>query len=275
MIGNLEGTLSSGGTSKCGGGENCFAFQAPTRYARVLRDAGFDAANLANNHAFDFGAAGQAQTVRALRQAGVAITGRPGEITVRRVGGIRVALLGFAPYAWASRLDDIPSAAALVRRAAGRAEVVVVTMHAGAEGPAATRVPEGVEHYLGENRGDVRAFARAVIAAGADLVLGSGPHVVRGVERFRGRLIVYSTGNFAGHRSLSVRGVLAAGAVVHVTVRGDGTVARGRWISTLLVGQGRPVLDPAGTSLALARRLSRQDFPRTAARIDANGTIRP
>ena len=66
-MGNLEGTLGSGGTRKCGpGSTNCFSFQAPASYARVYGRAGFDLMNVANNHAFDYGAVGQSQTLAAL-----------------------------------------------------------------------------------------------------------------------------------------------------------------------------------------------------------------
>ena len=73
-LGNLEGTLSVGGSSKCGGigGGNCFAFQAPPSTARSLRGLGFDLVNMANNHSFDYGASGRAQTISALNRAGVA-----------------------------------------------------------------------------------------------------------------------------------------------------------------------------------------------------------
>ncbi|HZE28585.1 MAG TPA: CapA family protein, partial [Gaiellaceae bacterium] len=101
-IGNLEGTLSSGGQSKCGrSSRNCFAFQSPPRSAALLRGAGFDDLNLANNHAFDYGASGQRQTLRALARYGLRWSGRPHQIRVLRVHGVRVAILGFAPYPWA------------------------------------------------------------------------------------------------------------------------------------------------------------------------------
>src|SRR5204862_874294 len=108
-FGNLEGTYSTGGASKRGGegGRSCFAFQAPPDHARALRRAGFDAVNLANNHAWDYGAAGQAQTTAALRRARVAATGRPGEIVVLRRRGLRIALVGFAAYPWANPIGDL------------------------------------------------------------------------------------------------------------------------------------------------------------------------
>jgi poly-gamma-glutamate capsule biosynthesis protein CapA/YwtB (metallophosphatase superfamily) len=78
-IGNLEGTLSSGGTPKCGKkSTNCFAFQSPPQTAALLRRAGFDDLNVTNNHAFDYGASGQQQTLRALARYRPRWSGRPG-----------------------------------------------------------------------------------------------------------------------------------------------------------------------------------------------------
>ena len=86
-LGNLEGTLATGGSSKCGAGsENCFAFRAPPSYARVLRKAGFTIVNVANNHALDYGEAGQAETLAAVKSAGLRHTGRPGEIAYLEQG---------------------------------------------------------------------------------------------------------------------------------------------------------------------------------------------
>ena len=81
MLGNLEGTLTDRGASKCAAGStSCYSFRAPPSYARIVRAAGFTAVNLANNHALDFGTVGQADTVAAVREAGLLTTGRPGEI---------------------------------------------------------------------------------------------------------------------------------------------------------------------------------------------------
>ena len=135
VLGNLEGTLATGGSSKCGASSsNCFAFRAPPAYAGVLAHAGFTVLNLANNHALDYGPRGQAETIAALDRAGLRHTGRPGEVSVIRAGKIKVAVVGFAPYPWANDLRDIAGAAELVRKTDEQADVVVVTMHAGAEG---------------------------------------------------------------------------------------------------------------------------------------------
>jgi Bacterial capsule synthesis protein PGA_cap len=272
---NLEETLSQLPETKCGGSPNCFAFQAPPSYARLMTAAGFDVMNLANNHADDFGPAGQRSTERALKAAGLRWTGRPGQIAIMRRNGLRIALLGFAPYRWAARLEHIRVAQALVRRAATQADLVVVAMHAGAEGSNAMHVPHGTETFLGENRGDSRRFAHAVVDAGADLVVGSGPHVIRGVERYHGRLIAYSTGNFAGYKNFGTGGMLSLSAILRVRLRGDGGFAGGTWVSLRLDGNALPHSDPSHASAHLAARLSREDFGSAAAQIASDGTIRP
>jgi hypothetical protein len=274
VLGNLEGTLSTGGGSKCGpGSTNCYAFQTPPSYARWLVQAGFTVMNLANNHAYDFGALGLRQTIDALTGAGLEHTGRPGQVTIQTVGQVRVALVGFASYPWAASLTDIPGAVRLVRRAGRLADVVVVTMHGGAEGGDRQHVSRGTELFLGENRGNVVRFSHAVVDAGADLVVGHGPHVLRGMEWYKRRLIAYSLGNFAGYKVFSLGGPLSTSGILRVTLRGDGTFETGRLVPTHLVGEGLPALDPAETAHGMVRTLSRNDFGRRAVKISADGVL--
>lgn len=275
VLGNLEGTLSTGGSSKCGRkSTNCFAFQTPPGYARWLDRAGFTVMNLANNHAYDFGASGRRQTIAALDRFGLGHTGRPGEIAIQDVEGTKVAVVGFAPYPWAASLTDLAAARTLVRRAARRADVVIVTMHAGAEGADRQHVARGTERYLGENRGDVVRFAHTVVDAGADLVVGHGPHVLRGMEWYRGRLIAYSMGNFAGYKVFGLGGPLSVSGILRVTLRGDGTFETGVLVPTRLVGAGVPALDPSEAAHGSVRALSRQDFGARGVRVAPTGELR-
>jgi poly-gamma-glutamate capsule biosynthesis protein CapA/YwtB (metallophosphatase superfamily) len=131
--------------------------------------------NLANNHALDHGPGGPRQTITALDRVHIRRAGLPGSITKVTVKGARVTIIGFAPYTWATSLSDIPAARTLVTQAAHASDMVIVLMHAGAEGSDKVHTPDGPEVQLGENRGYVRGFAHAVIDGGADLVLGSGP----------------------------------------------------------------------------------------------------
>ena len=222
--------------------------------------------NNANNHSYDFGPAGQADTVHALHAAGVAQTGLPGEITVVPAGGLRVAMLGFAPYSSTASLLDLSAARALIERADAMADIVVVAIHAGAEGTDAQHVTGAEETYVGEDRGDPEAFAHMAVDAGADLVLGSGPHVLRGMEIYHGRLIAYSLGNFAGYHNFGLDGVLGDSAVLHVRLAASGAFRSGRISSVRLDRRRhagtRPRRDGRGSDRpALPRRPRRAGCP--------------
>jgi hypothetical protein len=272
MIANLEGTYSSGGPSKCDGVDSnlCFAFQAPPSYARALPWAGIDLVSVANNHSYDYFARGLSQTTAALKGAGVKYAGLPGTITSTDVQGVRVAVVAFSPYSWNANVNDIAGAGQLVRRAAAKADVVVVLTHVGAEGADKTHTPRGAEVAFGEQRGNPRAFSHAVVDAGADLVLGSGPHVIRGVERYRNRLIAYSLGNFGGWGNFGLGGNLSLSGLLTVKLDAQGRVQGGRWLSLLLTSPGVPKVDSAHSAARLVRRLSAEDFARTYP-LDAKG----
>ena len=271
MIANLEGTYSTAGPSKCGTSTaNCFAFQAPPSYAMALAWSGIDLVNIANNHSMDYLARGFAQTQAALRQAGVAFAGPPDTVTIVHVHGLRVAVMGFSPYPWSAPLNDIPAAARLVRQAAAEADVVIVLMHAGAEGSGEIHTPHGSEYAFGEDRGNVRAFAHAMVDAGADLVLGSGPHVIRGIERYKDHLIAYSLGNFAGWHNFGLGGNLSLSGLLTVRIDGAGRIRGGRWLSLVVDPPGAPSVDSSNASAHLVSDLSASDFAHTY-HLDASG----
>ena len=275
-LGNLEGTLGSGGRSKCGAeSKDCFAFRAPARYASMYADAGFDVLNVANNHAADYGPRGTARTLAALYGAGMGGAGTPGHVELRTVRGVRVALLGFAPYPWAASLRDVPAAVDLVRRADRQADLVVAMMHAGSEGADQVHTPTGAEHAFGEHRGNPRRFAHAVVDAGADLVVGSGPHVLRGVERYRDRLIAYSLGNFLGYHTFGRGGVLSLSGILRVSLDATGALRDARWTSIRLVGAGTPEVDPSRASAKLVSRVAREDFGPGAMTVEGGTRLEP
>lgn len=274
VMGNLESALASGSGSKCAGGSggSCFAFASPPSYARNLKAAGFTAMSTANNHSNDWGPAGVRSTMRALDSVGIVHAGRPGQIGIQRLpSGTKVAFVGLAPYTWSQNALDIPGAQRLVRKAATMAPIVVANMHVGAEGAAYRNVPRGNESYLGEPRGNTRALARAMVDAGADLVVGHGPHVMRGMEFRNGRLIAYSLGNFLGYKVFSTSGHAGQSGVLQVTLAPDGRFESGRLAPVRLSGDGVP--SPGGSSVRDVAALSRADFGRTAARVAPSGAI--
>ena len=160
-------------------------------------------------------------------------------------------------------------------RPTAKADVVVVTMHAGAEGKDHQRVRPGPETFLGEPRGNVVAFSHAVVQAGADLVVGHGPHVLRGIEWYRGRVIAYSLGNFLGNGTLNVSGVSGQTAVLRATLRRDGSWVEGKLVPVQLTAGGLPRVDSSKAALATVRKLSRADFRRNAVRVSPSGTLLP
>jgi hypothetical protein len=280
VMGNLEQPLTNDtGTSKCGSPPrpHCFAFRSPPAYADHLKEAGFQLLNTANNHAKDFGTAGYQSTVSALEKAGLKHTGAADEITVVEVNGLKVAVLGFSPYAGANNLNDLDHTREVIQQARQQADLVVVQAHLGAEGSDKGHVKPGNEIYFGENRGDPIRFTHTAIDAGADLVIAHGPHVLRGMQFYKGKLIAYSLGNFAGGgRTLSSNGVLKYAGILHVSLTRDGKWVGGTFLSTYLSSTGVPTRDAANErGRALVRQLSAEDFGDTAAKIGEDGSISP
>ena len=203
-------------------------------------------------------------------------TGRPGEIAYAKVRGIRVAVLGFAPYPWAQSLLDLPAAQALVRKADTWADIVVVTMHAGAEGADHEHVRPG--HGAVPRREPRRTSSRSRTRssdAGADLVVGSGPHVLRGMEWYRGRLIAYSLGNFVGYATLNTSGPSGVTGVLRLTLHRNGSWQAGELVPVTVAGTGIPRPDPKATGPKLVRTLSREDFGKRAIRVSGGGALHP
>jgi poly-gamma-glutamate capsule biosynthesis protein CapA/YwtB (metallophosphatase superfamily) len=274
-IGNLESVFGDVPPTKCAPGEtDCYQFEAPPYTAADLRQDGFAAVNVANNHTMDAGVAGETSTDAALRAGKLAWTGRPGQITYLTRKGIKIALLGFAPWSYDADALDIPAAQALVRTAKRHAQLVIVLEHLGGEGPGYRHVKPGEEYFLGQDRGNSIAFTHAVIDAGADLVMGSGPHVLRGMQWYHGHLIAYSVGNLCGYNTLGLDSYTSVSAVLHVTLTASGAFVRGSITPLRLEAPGIPQRDPAGTAIGFANTLSQQDFRRNGAvRLTAGGRI--
>jgi hypothetical protein len=279
---NVEGAIGEGpAPRKCApGSTRCFAFRQPVGTAAALRRLGGDDAevvgNVANNHAGDAGTAGLRATVQHLEEAGVRVTGAD-TLAARVVTarGDTVAFLGFSTSG-----GPDPRDLAAVRRHVGRAAAeharVVVTMHMGAEGVRAQRTRDTTEIFLRSiNRGNSVAFARTAAAAGADLVVGHGPHVMRAVEWHGGALILYSLGNLLTYGPFSLAEPLNRGAVACATLDGTGRVADAVLRPTRQRPPGLVRSDLSARAVVLADSLTRLDFPRSGAVIHPDGRIEP
>jgi hypothetical protein len=276
-FGNLEGPLiDDGATEKCEDRVvNCFAFRVPTRYGKYLKAAGFTVLGLANNHALDFGQDGRESSRRTLDSLKLAHSGEIGDIAHLKVKGERVALLAFATYPGAYNLLDLDDAVQAVKDAREHADIVIVSFHGGGEGATHQHVPEGEEIFLGENRGDLRRFTHAMVDAGAGLVIGHGPHVIRGMEIYQGRLIAYSLGNFATYGRFNLKAEDGLSLILEAHLGMDGAFRGGRVYPIKQEKPGGPKLDPEMSILPILRELSWADFIGTGVECDDKGFLAP
>ncbi len=276
-FGNLEGVLANGGEpgKKCSNPKACYLFRSPTRYAWHYRAAGFDVLSLANNHARDFGEEGRTTSMQAIAEAGMYHSGRVGDFASMEVNGLRVAVLAYAVTKNSNMMLDYELAFSTVAEFDATHDIVVVSFHGGAEGVDTTHIPFAEEEYYGEPRGDVVWFARGVVDAGADLVIGHGPHVVRAMERYNDRLIAYSLGNFATYYGISVAGIKGVAPILTTTLDGDGRFIDAKIVSTIQLRPAGPSIDPRDRALNLMRGLSIDDFGQPGLTFLPDGSVLP
>jgi hypothetical protein len=276
---NVESAIGRGRPSrqKCApNSTSCFAFRAQPEAAPALRRLAGIAplvGNVANNHARDAGDDGWYATMRHLRDAGARVTGADTLGTpVATARGDTVAFLGFSPWTGpdSRRIDAVRRH---VARAAARWRYVVVSVHLGAEGRGAQHTYDAPEIFLGEDRGNPVAFAHAAIDAGANVVFGSGPHVLRAAEWYGGGLVFYSLGNLLTYGPFTLAEPLNRGAIACADLDPAGGVAYAELRPTRqIVSVGvRP--DSTGAASTLVDALGQQDLPATAARVTPDGVL--
>ncbi|HEY0634528.1 MAG TPA: CapA family protein [Gammaproteobacteria bacterium] len=274
-LGNLEGVLLDGGKpfKQCQSNGRCYVFRSPSRYAQHLAGSGFDVLSLANNHARDFGEAGRSATMAHLDAVGIRHSGRAGDVASWSVAGRRVAFIAFAPYGGSHDMRDVAQMERRVTELASAHDIVIVSFHGGSEGSEAIHVPFVTEYYHGEERGDVARFARAAVEAGADLVIGHGPHVPRGIELHNGRLIAYSLGNFATYQGINIAGRTGLAPIVTVTLDGEGRFISGDIHSFRQQRPGGPRPDPSLEAARLMAQVTAQDFTVPSLKIAGDGAM--
>jgi poly-gamma-glutamate capsule biosynthesis protein CapA/YwtB (metallophosphatase superfamily) len=279
---NLEGPMiDSGNSIKCSeetAGKTCFAFRMPTRYAKYLQESSFDVLSLANNHAGDFGDIGRETTRKTLDSVGIKHAGSDRNeyaMTFLEVKGKKVAVVAFAHNSVVPNINELDNAKKLVEKAASQADIVMVSFHGGAEGAVNAHVPQKTEIFLGEARGNLPAFARTVINAGADVVIGHGPHVLRGMEMYKERLIAYSLGNFVTYGWFPLVGATAETLVLEVNLAADGKLIDAKINPFVQLGRGTLAEDKTKSSIRTIKALSKADFPNSMPKISDDGIITP
>ena len=179
-VANLEGALTDSG-DKQDKGSNSFNFKGPSSYAKILSKGSVEVCNLANNHAFDYGSDGYADTKKALDKQKIGYF--CADLTYEKeVNGIKVGFLGInATAGYDSATDTMKKSAKALSN--DDCDLIVGVFHWGVEGD-----------YAVES--DQVKLAHAAVDAGCNLVLGGHPHLLQGVESYNGANIVYSLGNF-------------------------------------------------------------------------------
>lgn len=275
--GNLEGSFldGPGRRRKMTNPRTYFVFRMPPAYVANLTDAGFDFVGIANNHINDFGQPGRSSTMRTLRQAALPVVGLKDscETAIIERRGLRIGVTQFGHGANNLDVTDLAELRRVVGKLREESDIVVVTFHGGAEGTAHLHVLGKTESYVGENRGNVKEFAHAAIDAGADIVMGHGPHVPRAAELYNDRIIFYSLGNFCTPYRMGIAGATGYAPIAEVSVDGEGRFVGGK-IHSLLQHRGiGPRFDSAHSAARLIRKLSAEDFPQSPLVIADDGTL--
>lgn len=171
---NLEGPLTTSDDLRSG---RAFNFRGAPEYVNILSGSSVEIANVANNHAMDFGEAGLSETASVLETAGIGVSGFS-RVYLTEIQGVKVCSIGFTEWAYSKQQIET-----MVSIARAQCDLLVVSMHWGEEGSHETTSTQ-------------RSLGHAIIDAGADVVLGTHPHVYGGFELYNGKYIVYSLGNF-------------------------------------------------------------------------------
>lgn len=278
VFGNLEGVLLDNGDSqKCINKEpnQCYAFRMPERYAKIIREAGFNLLSIANNHTGDFGKIGRQTTSKVLEENGFHFAGEKNTpFDIFEINGVKYGFCAFAPNRNMMSLINVAGAKKLVEKLKKETDIVIVSFHGGAEGSEHTRVPKRNEIFYGENRGDVFHFAHSVIDAGADIVLGHGPHITRATELYKGKFIAYSLGNFNTYGRFSLNGKKGIAPLLDIKIDKNGDFLYANVISTKQTKTDGLQIDNEQQAFDEMKRLTKLDFPNTELDFGQEGKIK-
>lgn len=275
-FGNLEGSFLNQGEAakKCRDTSICYLFRMPEKYISALTATGFDILSLANNHFGDFGLPSRNRTRAILDSVGIKYAGLvENPWSIFRKDSITYGFCAFAPNAGTMDINDIDSAAAIVRMLDDTCDIVIVSFHGGAEGKDFQNVTRMPELFHGENRGDVYKFAHTLIDNGADVIFGHGPHVTRAVEVYRERFICYSLGNFCTYGRFNLAGPNSLAPIVRLNVDSEGKFLSGRIVPAYQPWPGGVKYDNNGLVINKIRELVLADFPESVIDISDNGSI--
>ena len=310
-FGNLEGVFINGDVKpqKCSEksrkAHRCYEFGMPDTLGYTLKKLNFDIMSMDNNHNSDYGWQGVRHTKKKLDEVGIHYASKKSpsiikfpyqrdstviqkdtffifsplkvseyQTTFKITDTIEIAIVAFGHSSISYHVGNLDSTRKIIEQLSKKHNIVLVSFHGGAEGTSAQHVKDETESYYGENRGNVYRFAHTAIDAGADMVIGHGPHVLRAFEIYKNKFICYSLGNFLTYGNVNIREVKGLGAIIDINIDPiTGEFISGKVIPTRQVDRGIPAYDHTGEALKVISTLTKSDFPDGNVDIRENGTI--
>lgn len=269
---NMEGVFADSLVEEC----KVFCFGMPSTYVKYYVDAGFNLISVGNNHSNDFRAYGRENTAKVLDAQSLHWAGyQTKPQTTFTINGVRYGFCAFSPNSYIASLHDYDNVRAIVRELDSLCNVVIVSMHCGGEGTNYQHVTRQDDYYIEQNRGNAYEFAHMAIDAGADVVLGHGPHVTRGVEVYKGRFIAYSMGNFATYSQIKIQGRLGIAPIFRIRM----DAKTGAFIDAQVIPTYQtqpnfgPKIDPDRQAIKIIKELSASDFSDNPPSVSDDGWI--
>nr|WP_067059192.1 CapA family protein [Mucilaginibacter sp. L294] len=278
-FGNLEGVLLDTGAPvgyKLRFKHKGYLFRMPAKYGAVFKDAGFDILSVGNNHSNDFDLAGRKSTIKILDSLDIHTAGfKSHPSKTFTVNGVKYGFCAFSPNGQTVSLLGIAAAKQIIRDLKANSDIVIVSFHGGGEGTDYEHVPDSAEIFKGENRGNLRLFTHAAIDAGADVILGNGPHVARAMELYKNRLIAYSLGNFVTYKGVSVSGICGLAPLLKLRISKKGDFLGGQIVSYRQIHDKGLLIDTLNRAALRIKALTEADFIQPGLSISASGQITP
>jgi len=278
-FGNLEGVFITNGVKpqKCSAAsraaKRCYEFGMPDTLAHVLKDMHFSVVSMDNNHNSDYGYQGVSHTKKTLDTLGILYAAKKKPI-IFECNGKKIGFIAFGHSSISYHVSRLSIVENVITELNKKCDLVIVSFHGGAEGFSAQHIYNKKETYYGEDRGNLIQFAHTAIDAGADLIIGHGPHVLRGVELYKEKLIMYSLGNFLTHGNVNITGVKGIGAIMDINIDlNTGNFVDGNIIASKQEGFGVPTYDDTMRAVTVIKDLSISDFPLSPLSFSSTGYI--
>lgn len=258
-LGNLEGPITTHPTSrKPYVPGRSYSFRFPLDTVDVLKKANFHVLSIANNHANDYGPIGFADTARHLSAAGLESTGLKGSYLIRSLKGLKVGVIALAHYPMYNNVLEIEATARLVAEVRSKSDLVVLFYQLGGEGDRHALLGNDDVVFLGEQRGNARKFAAAMVKAGAGALIGHGPHLVRAAECIAGVPVLHSIGNFVSTGGLSINSLANVTVFTELLFDASGQFKAVRLTPATFDKSRLPMIDASGRALHLINWFNRQ-----------------